>query len=87
MYPLHYLTGGALELDDMTSQLLSFSVRSDDEAEWVEVKTHTRLSPPILAWGYNVELRTQFFPTAALSIKVHVRPSGPHPATVPRVGT
>ncbi|TVY89080.1 Beta-galactosidase [Lachnellula willkommii] len=72
-------------LDAMTSQLRSFSVRRDDEA-CVEVKTHTRLSPPILAWAYNIETTYTVSSTGSLAIRLHLRPTGSHPTTVPRVG-
>lgn len=73
-------------LDAITSQLRSFSVRRDDETDSVEVKTQTRLSPPILAWAYNVETTYTVFSTGSLAIRVHLRPTGSHPDTVPRVG-
>ncbi len=70
----------------MTSQLMSLSVRSENEAELVEVKTLTRLSPPILAWGYKVETTYAISSNGTLGIKVHIQPIGFHPDTVPRVG-
>jgi beta-galactosidase len=47
-------------LDQMTSQLRSFAVRTIDEADLIEVETQTLLSPPILAWVTTCSLRTQF---------------------------
>jgi beta-galactosidase len=73
-------------LDNITSQLISFSVHGENEPELVEVKTHTRLSPPILAWGYNIEATYTICSRSILRIKVHIQPSGSHPDTVPRVG-
>lgn len=70
----------------MESQLRSFSVLSDTQAEWIEVKTQTFLSPPILSWGYNVKTTYGNSSDGSLAIKVHLVPTGIHPKTVPRVG-
>jgi beta-galactosidase len=73
-------------LDQMTSQLRSFTVCSDNKADLVEIKTQTYLSPPILAWGYNVQTTYTIFSNGSLNIKVRLQPTGSHPKTIPRVG-
>ena len=73
-------------LDQLTSQLRSISVRTDDKIGLVEVETHTFLSPPVLDWAYNIQTTYKIYPNGSLAIHVHIRPSGSYPETVPRVG-
>lgn len=73
-------------LDNLTSQLRSLVLRRDDKAGFVEIETNTYLSPPILSWGYNVKTTYTISSSGSLSIILHIRPSGSHPDTVPRVG-
>lgn len=73
-------------LDQMTSQLRSFAVRIIDEADLIEVETQTLLSPPILAWGYNVQSTYTIFSNGKLNVKTCLRPAGSQPESLPRAG-
>lgn len=72
-------------LDTMTSQLRSFSIIQTNPEE-VTVSTRTFISPPVLAWGWETEIRYRVSSAGPLSIDVHLVPIGPAPKYLPRVG-
>lgn len=73
-------------LDSMTSQLRSFTASKDQAKGTVQVKTHTYLSPPVLSWGFHVYTSYTISSTSSLAIHIHIKPVGPHPRSVPRIG-
>jgi beta-galactosidase len=72
-------------LDDMTSQLRSWHTETPSTGG-LQIITRTYLSPPILAWGYDVETTYTISSSGTLSINVKLKPTGAHPQTVPRIG-
>ncbi|ETS85923.1 hypothetical protein PFICI_03948 [Pestalotiopsis fici W106-1] len=73
-------------LDDLTSQLRHFTWKQGTDKNDVEIEAHTFLSPPILGWGYNVHVKYTIATTGKLFVNVKVRPTGPKPANIPRLG-
>lgn len=77
-------------VDALTSQLRSWAVREVDGGA-VVVEAHTYVAPPILGWGYDVRTTyTMATPAHAgaptLAVRTRVRPRGPAPAHIPRLG-
>lgn len=77
-------------VDALTSQLRSWEVREETEGV-VVVEAHTYVAPPILGWGYDVHTTytmTTSTPTGAptLAVRTRVRPRGPAPTHIPRLG-
>jgi len=73
-------------LDNITSQLRSLKIIKDEKTGVAKVTTHTFLSPPILAWGYNVHTIYSIHPSGSISVEVKLQPTGSFPKTIPRVG-
>ncbi|RDW69771.1 hypothetical protein BP6252_08791 [Coleophoma cylindrospora] len=82
--PEDFLIWQRYGLDMMTSQLRSFT--SKMIAGVLHVTTITYLSPPILAWGFTATTTYRITPAGTLDIEVHLKPSGPMPPTLPRIG-
>ena len=76
-------------LDVLQSQLRSFEISDAhhfDSSVPIVFTTKTYLSPPILAWGFFVTTTYTISPSRSILISVHLKPQGPYPKTVPRVG-
>lgn len=73
-------------VDALESQGRSFTVDTSDPNKAV-LKSHTFVTPPILAWGYEVEIEYTITNTGALHIDVKsAKPTGAKPEHVPRAG-
>lgn len=72
-------------VDALTSQLRSFSLNELDNGA-IQVTTQTYLSPPVLAWGFQVLTTYTISTNGSLSVDVSLTPTGPAPEHVPRAG-
>lgn len=74
-------------IDDLSSQLRSISTRRVSDTE-VEVVSKTFISPPILAWGFDVTTTYNIQGDGSLRVKVKSIPVGGNklPKYLPRVG-
>ncbi|KAK2761154.1 hypothetical protein FQN54_001675 [Arachnomyces sp. PD_36] len=73
-------------LDVMTSQLRSFEIQDSANGD-VQLTAQLYLTPPILAWGYNAKVTYIISGNdGSLTVKVDLKPTGPIPKTIPRVG-
>jgi beta-galactosidase len=72
-------------LDSMTSQLRSFTI-SHQSPSSIQLTSTTFLSPPVLAWGFTATTTYTISSSGSLSIHTHLRPTGSHPQTLPRIG-
>jgi beta-galactosidase len=73
-------------VDALTSQLRGFSAEKHAETGGFFVTTDSYLSPPVLGWGYNVHTVYTISASGSLSVKVQVKPVGPVPTSIPRLG-
>ncbi|TPX18495.1 uncharacterized protein E0L32_011608 [Thyridium curvatum] len=71
-------------VDDLTSQLRSFTVNGDTDGVIIEATTF--LSPPVLDWGWTAVIEYMILNTGTLDVRVKLRPSGHSPSHVPRIG-
>lgn len=72
-------------LDNLTVQNRSIKLFTTSSCE-VMVKSVSYISPPILAWGFLVDTEYRIRGDGSLHIKVHIKPEGSCPATLPRIG-
>ncbi|KAI1082524.1 intracellular beta-galactosidase BgaD [Whalleya microplaca] len=73
-------------VDSITSQLRTFNVSRNEKTSAVEVAAHTYLAAPIVGWGYDVHTLYTISPAGSISIKVDLKPTGPKPDYIPRLG-
>lgn len=72
-------------VDQLTSQLRSMGLEAPNPH--VVVKVHTFIAPPALAWGWDCEVEYTIRSDGSLRVFVtRLKPSGPFPAHVPRIG-
>jgi len=71
-------------VDNLTSQLRSFSTFEDSNG--VTVRVVTFLSPPVLAWGFETTTTYTISHPGKLAVDVHLIPTGSIPTHLPRVG-
>lgn len=71
-------------LDDMRSSLLDCKL--DQKLDSVVITCKTHLMPPILAWGFAASVEYTFTSDGKIAIKSSLKPFGPAPKTLPRVG-
>jgi len=71
-------------LDTMTSSLRSISV--SQKPSDITITTITRMAPPILAWGFNINTTYHINSSGAIRVSMNIKPSGSAPRTVPHVG-
>lgn len=72
-------------LDTLTSQLRKMHVVQHTPTS-VEVTTETYVSAPILGWGFFASTSYTISGNGALTVNVHLKPHGPMPADLPRLG-
>ncbi|GIJ99648.1 hypothetical protein Aspvir_003649 [Aspergillus viridinutans] len=72
-------------LDTLTSQLRKMHVVQHTPTS-VEVTTETYISAPILGWGFFTSTSYTISGNGALTVNVHLKPHGPIPADLPRIG-
>ncbi|PTU20377.1 hypothetical protein P175DRAFT_0481708 [Aspergillus ochraceoroseus IBT 24754] len=72
-------------VDTLESQLRRMQVTQIDSTR-VEIVTQTYISPPILAWGFHATTIYKITGDGALSVSAHLRPQGPMPNDLPRMG-
>lgn len=73
-------------VDVLESQVRSFSVDTSDPNKAV-LKAHLFISPPILAWGFEIDILYTVTSTGTLAIDVQkCKPTGSMPSHVPRAG-
>lgn len=72
-------------LGTMTSQLRRLQVHRLSDGN-VQLSTTSWLSPPILGWGFIAITSYVFSGNGAVTVSVSMRPQGPSPKTIPRVG-
>jgi beta-galactosidase len=68
----------------MTSQLRSLDIST--EGDCVKLNIHTYISAPILAWGFDAKMTYFITADGDLTIRMHLKPVGSMPKTLPRVG-
>ncbi|KAK1829970.1 glycoside hydrolase [Podospora conica] len=73
-------------VDQLTSQLSGVPTVSSDAAGSKVIKVDTVLSPPGLAWGFEITTMYTISSCGTLKVDVHLDPSGFAPAHVPRIG-
>jgi beta-galactosidase len=71
-------------LDALTSQLRKMHVVQHSTS--IEVTADTYLSAPILGWGFFASINYTVSGNGALTVNVHLKPRGPTPADLPRMG-
>lgn len=73
-------------VDQLTSQLRSFAVDTS-KSDQVVVKSHTFVSPPVLAWGFHCEIEYAITVTGLLRINMaRLHATGSVPDHIPRIG-
>ncbi|KAJ5377547.1 uncharacterized protein N7496_004956 [Penicillium cataractarum] len=72
-------------VDDMRVQLRSMDVAhlGDDR---IRITTESWLGPPVLAWGFVATTTYTIGGDGHLVVSVHLKPQGPMPADLPRLG-
>ncbi|KAL1878130.1 hypothetical protein VTK73DRAFT_8010 [Phialemonium thermophilum] len=72
-------------VDTLTSQLRSF--RLNHTPDGVEVTTKSFLSPPVLAWGFNITTKYAISASnGTLALSLSISPTGSAPSHIPRAG-
>ncbi|KIX07814.1 uncharacterized protein Z518_02468 [Rhinocladiella mackenziei CBS 650.93] len=73
-------------LHRLTTQKRSLDIHRASNGD-MQLKAVTYTSPPMLAWGFHVEtIYSVSGHDGAVSIKTHIKPKGPSPKNLPRVG-
>lgn len=72
-------------LDTLTSTLRQLTINQVNTST-IEILTDTFISPPILAWGFQTTTTYRITGDGALTVRVHIRPTGAKPKDLPRIG-
>jgi beta-galactosidase len=70
-------------VNNMTSSLRSMSLEHSSHTDGpITITTTSRLAPPVLAWGFDTQAIHTIYPDGTLTVKTHIKPTGPAPKTV-----
>lgn len=72
-------------VDDMRVQLRSMNVAQVDDG-CLRITTESWLGPPVLAWGFVATTTYTISGNGNLVVSLHLKPQGPMPADLPRMG-
>lgn len=72
-------------VDDMRVQLRSMNVVHVNDRT-LQITTESWLGPPVLAWGFVATTTYTISGDGNLVVSVHLKPQGPMPADLPRMG-
>ncbi|KAJ5620232.1 hypothetical protein N7510_004216 [Penicillium lagena] len=72
-------------LDDMRAQLRNMHISRVDNTR-LKIVTEAWLAPPVLAWGFLATTTYTIAGDGSLSVTVHLKPKGPMPKDLPRMG-
>ncbi|MCJ1281453.1 hypothetical protein MMC26_000772 [Xylographa opegraphella] len=74
-------------LDVLETQLRSVSIEPIDSSHTsIQINVESYMSPPILAWGFETTTSYRIDASGNIDISVHLKPMGPAPKTLPRIG-
>ncbi len=72
-------------LDVLTTQVRHFELHRASDSE-VYLKAISYITPPILAWGFDVETTYRILGDGSITTKIHIKDHGPAPLNLPRIG-
>ena len=74
-------------LDVLETQIRAISIEKiDPQHKYVQINVDSYISPAILAWGFDTTTTYRIDNSGCIDISVHIKPTGPAPKTLPRIG-
>ncbi|MCJ1432760.1 hypothetical protein MMC27_002117 [Xylographa pallens] len=74
-------------LDVLETQIRAIFIEEiDSQHKYVQINVESYISPPILAWGFETTTTYRIDESGCIDIIVHLKPTGPAPKTLPRIG-